>query len=88
VELACDQKCSNMTRVASVLLVFVFFSSETVTESPMGSPTARSPRLTMTEQRLRARGLTLADVRPAGRSRCRKAVPDSQVSFFDLASAA
>jgi hypothetical protein len=31
---------------------------------------------------------TLAGVKPAGRSRRKKAVPDSQMSFFDLAVAA
>ena len=69
--------------------IFGTLGSEVVTESPMGSPTARSPKLTATEQWLRARGLTLADVRPR-RSRRRKAdVSENQLSFLDtLAKAA
>jgi hypothetical protein len=57
--------------------------SDTVTDSPMGSPTMRSRPLTTAEQWLQDRGLTMADVKPK-RSRRRKTdVPDNQLSFLD-----
>jgi hypothetical protein len=69
--------------------IFGTMGSDTVTDSPMGSPTMRSRPLTTAEQWLQDRGLTMADVKPK-RSRRKKAeVPENQLSFLDtLAKAA
>jgi len=69
--------------------IFGTMGSDTVTDSPMGSPTMRSRPLTTAEQWLQDRGLTMDDVKPR-RSRRRKAdVLENQLSFSDsLAKAA
>ena len=57
--------------------------SDTVMDSPMGSPTMRSRPLTTAEQWLQDRDLTMADVR-SKRSRRRKTdVSENQLSFLD-----
>ena len=48
-----------------------------------GSPTMRSRPLTTTEQWLRDRGLTMADVNSKRSRRKKTAVPEGQMSFLD-----
>jgi hypothetical protein len=57
--------------------------ADTVTDSPLGSPTMRSRALTTTEQWLQDRGLTLADVMPKRSRRKKTNVPENQMSFLE-----
>jgi hypothetical protein len=63
--------------------IFGTMGSDTVTDSPMGSPTMRSRPLTTAEQWLQDRGLTMADVKPRRSRRKKVAVPENQLSFLD-----
>ena len=63
--------------------IFGTMGSDTVTDSPMGSPTMRSRPLTTAEQWLQDRGLTIADVKPKLSRRKKAAVPEGQTSFLD-----
>ncbi|MBN1935870.1 MAG: hypothetical protein JW934_14465, partial [Anaerolineae bacterium] len=68
--------------------IFGTLGSDLITDSPLGSPTARSRALTTTEQWLQSRGLRLEDVKAARSRRKKVDVPEGQMSLFDLPLAA
>jgi len=76
-------------RVHADMQIFGTMGSDLVTESPLGSATARSRTLTTTEQWLKSRGLTIQQVvKPAKKKSAKVADGQMQFDLFALPKAA